>query len=198
MLGFSTINSVSNQATGGGVVNGEVLTLRKSGTAQWSPDLYAISTSSSGGTGTGLIIETTISGTFPNVITILDGGTGYSTDDVVTLVMNPPALVGTMKITVETITGVDAPIPAGGVGSITIVNGGAYSPDVSNVLVTTTNNTLGTGSGLEFSVSSSGNTVNVINSISNAGTGYAVGDTFTATGITGSFVDARFAVATIV
>jgi hypothetical protein len=102
MIGFNTMNSVSNRVIGGGAAGGEVLTLSNNGSAQWSPDLYAISTSASGGTGTGLTIETTVAGTFPDVITILDGGSGYSVDDVVTFVMNPPALVGTMAIRVDT------------------------------------------------------------------------------------------------
>jgi len=83
----------------------------------------------------------------------------------------------------------------GGVASLGVVSGGAYFPDPFGLVGATTNIT-GTGSGVEFAVSGASGQVDTILAIGAAGTGYAIGDTFTAV-IDGSLIDAVFIVLSV-
>ena len=173
-----------------------VKTISSPVTAGTSGYVSANGVSTTGGTGTGLTVNTTASSGSVSAITIANGGSDYSVGDTITI-------TGGSGDATFTITALHAGIANSDlVGSYigssivaavntisSVVSGGSGYSNASDVATTG-----GTGTGLTVTITTSGNAVNGI-TVVNRGSGYTVGDTIT---ITGGGGNATFTVSTLV
>ena len=173
-----------------------VKTISSPVTAGTSGYVSANGVSTTGGTGTGLTVNTTAGSGSVSAITIANGGSDYSVGDTITI-------TGGSGDATFTITALHAGIANSDlVGSYigssivaavntisSVVSGGSGYSNASDVATTG-----GTGTGLTVTITTSGNAVNGI-TVVNRGSGYTVGDTIT---ITGGGGNATFTVSTLV